>query len=125
MQSFDQDREITTITIQLISVNSSLNHLTALSLRVSQSALSSEYTARSQDSSQNPAQTVSSLSPELTAMRQQDSQDVVQARPLQVPSSFQRSCDSSGLQHSLIWKDVWLHSGQATLMVSSATISLN
>ena len=124
MQDFDQNRNTTSYTIQLTSANSSLNHLTSLSLRVSTKVLSSELIATSQDSSQSLIQTLWPLSSKLTAMSQQAFQDLAQVYLPQLPSSLQRNCDGSGLQHSLIWKDVWLYSGQATLLVSNTTLCL-
>ena len=100
LQTFDQDRNATAYTTQLTSTNSSLTHLTWLSLKVSKAALASE----------------------LISMSHDRFQALDEASIPQLPSGLHRIWDSPGSQDSLVWRDVRLHSGQATLTVSLAIV---
>ena len=93
LQTYDEESNQTICTTNLASTDSNMLNLDALSLKISSSALSSQLIPSIPES--NPAD---SLAP------QQD-------------SSFQRSCDDTGLQSSLRWTEIQLDSGRAILLV--------
>ena len=98
VQVYDAAADQTTLTLSLAAADTSMSTLDSVSLRVTQSALSSQLETSAVNES---------------GLRMSEQQ-----------TSLHSSCDNSGLQSSVEWRQVTMVAGKATIQVGSCPFCL-